>query len=434
MNISFSCISLNARGIRENTKRKSIFLFCKGEKAHFIFLQETHSKTEDEKFWVNQWGDKIMFDHGSNRSAGVAILFCNSPGKVLTSRFSNNGHWLISVLKIDDQLFFLTNVYGFNNLIQNRQLISDISKVIVDLKLIYPTAVIIMGGDFNMVSDEWIDRCPSRCNHSSYNPVLTDLCRTHNLLDPWRFKYPNVKQYSWFKPNDVVKSRIDFWLISVSIINLISDCCMSAASLTDHAVIKLSFNPPGVSQQKKGYWKFNSSLLKSQSFIEGIKATISNVMSDNSIVSYISKWEFLKFKMREYSVNFGKTFNKLNRLTELNIIKEINIYYSKTSLTDNDKQELQNLLNKLDEIYLCKAKGAFIRSRAKWIEDGERSTSYFCRLEKRRQEKLSIKALSLQGQVITDQASITKEVVSFYSNLYSSAFSLDDEIVFFQPH
>ncbi len=78
-NYFFSCISLIARGLRENTKRKSLFLFCNGEKAQLILLQETHSKPEDENIWVNQWGDKILFDHGSTRSAGVAILFCNSP-------------------------------------------------------------------------------------------------------------------------------------------------------------------------------------------------------------------------------------------------------------------------------------------------------------------------------------------------------------------
>lgn len=177
-------------------------------------MQETHSKPEDEKFGVNHWGDKILFDHGSTRSAGGAVLFCNSPAKLITSRFSNNGHWLICVLNMDDHYFIMVNVYGFNNVIQNRQLISDVSSVIVNLKLIYSTAIIIMGGDFNMVSDECLDRYPSRYSHSSsYNPVLTDFCRTHNLLDPWRFKYPNKKQYSCFIPNNVVKSRIDFWLI-----------------------------------------------------------------------------------------------------------------------------------------------------------------------------------------------------------------------------
>lgn len=97
MNILFSSISLNVRGLREITKRKSLFLFCKGEKAHFILLQETHSEPEAEQFWVNKWGDNIFFDHGSTRLAVVAVLFCNWPGKLVTTKLSNNAPWLICV-------------------------------------------------------------------------------------------------------------------------------------------------------------------------------------------------------------------------------------------------------------------------------------------------------------------------------------------------
>lgn len=86
---------------------------------------------------------------------------------------------------------------------------------------------------------------------------------------------------------------------------------------------------------------------------------------------------------------------------------------------------------KLDEIYLKKAEGAYIRSRAKWIEDGERSTAYFCRLEKRRQERNSIKTLLIQNQLCTDPTLINKEITSFYSKLYSSTFSATDSDHFF---
>ncbi len=54
---------------------------------------------------------------------------------------------------MDERYFIMVNVYGIDNAIQNRQFIQDVSSVIVNLKLIYPTAIIIMGGDFNMVSD-----------------------------------------------------------------------------------------------------------------------------------------------------------------------------------------------------------------------------------------------------------------------------------------
>lgn len=40
-------------------------------------IEETYSNDMDEKFWSNQWGDKIFFGHGKNRSAGIAFFFSN---------------------------------------------------------------------------------------------------------------------------------------------------------------------------------------------------------------------------------------------------------------------------------------------------------------------------------------------------------------------
>lgn len=44
-----------------------------------------------------------------------------------------------------------------------------------------------------------------------------------------------------------------------------------------------------------------------------------------------------------------------------------------------DRATFINLKSKLDELSSRKARGAFIRSRAKWLE-GERNTAYFCGL------------------------------------------------------
>jgi len=53
-------------------------------------------------------------------------------------------------------------------------------------------------------------------------------------------------------------------------------------------------------------------------------------------------------------------------------------------LTNEDHLNLAKLQNKLDEIYKRKAEGAFIRSRKKWLEEGEQNSAYFFRLEKQR--------------------------------------------------
>lgn len=80
--LPFALTLLNVRGIQDKVKRKVMFLFCKGTGSHFIFLQETHSTINDVVFWSNQWGDKVIFSHGSSHSAGTAILLNNRPGKI----------------------------------------------------------------------------------------------------------------------------------------------------------------------------------------------------------------------------------------------------------------------------------------------------------------------------------------------------------------
>lgn len=150
----FSFVSLNARGLRDYIKRKSTFLFCKNEKAQFFLLQETHSNDMDEKFWSNQWGDKILFSHGTNRSAGVAILLHNFPGKIRSTIRDPLCHWLICVFETNDDFLILGNIYGYNNLNQNKYMFSEITKTVRDLRQRYPTENLIFGGDYNMVIDE----------------------------------------------------------------------------------------------------------------------------------------------------------------------------------------------------------------------------------------------------------------------------------------
>lgn len=189
-------ISLNTRGLRDHVKRKAVFLFCKGQKAHCTFLQETHSGDADATFWSNQWGEKILFSHGSNRSGGVAICFDKCPGKVVAFKADKAGHWLAVVLNIDETFVILVNVYGYNNTNQNKLLLSDVTDVIYEYKERFHTEFILTGGDFNLTPDEWRDRYPSKYSSTQWNTVLFDFVNPNNLMDIWRDRNPNTYQFS----------------------------------------------------------------------------------------------------------------------------------------------------------------------------------------------------------------------------------------------
>ena len=72
------------------------------------------------------------------------------------------------------------------------------------------------------------------------------------------------------------------------------------------------------------------------------------------------------------------------------------------------------------EIRKNKLKDKFIRSRAKWIEEGEKQTKYLCHMESRNVTSKLISRIELDnGKVITDQTQILEETKLFYQNLYS---------------
>ena len=67
-----------------------------------------------------------------------------------------------------------------------------------------------------------------------------------------------------------------------------------------------------------------------------------------------------------------------------------------------------------------------VRTKARWIEDGEKPSKYFCNLEKRRHVNKTITKLTVDdGSIIQSQEGILNEVLNFYKQLYSSR---DDSI------
>lgn len=136
----------------------------------------------------------------------------------------------------------------------------------------------------------------------------------------------------------------------------------------------------------------------------------------------------MKFQIRLSAIKKGKEVAKLNKSKEEEIIKSI------CNITDRNSNLLMDLQAELDKLYLINAKGAFIRSRRRWLEEGETNSRYFSNLEKRNGEYTSIRKLNINGHETQDPIFISKYVSNFYGKLYSSnACSIDKIDNFLKP-
>ena len=71
-NLKMYVFNTNGMGTMKE-KRLAIFEKFRNKKA-FVLLQETHSTSQCEKKWEDEWGQQILFSHGTSNSNGVAIL------------------------------------------------------------------------------------------------------------------------------------------------------------------------------------------------------------------------------------------------------------------------------------------------------------------------------------------------------------------------
>ena len=82
--------------------------------------------------------------------------------------------------------------------------------------------------------------------------------------------------------------------------------------------------------------------------------------------------------------------------------------------------EYNQVLSDLKEFSLDQARGAQVRSRCRWVEEGESSTAYFFRLEKKRKSESSISCLKVGDRSVTSTPDLLAVASDFYKTLYSS--------------
>ncbi len=145
-------------------------------------------------------------------------------------------------------------------------------------------------------------------------------------------------------------------------------------------------------------------------------------------------WQFLKRRIKEHTITYSikKAICKKDEIREI----ETNLDKIDFQCTQSSNVEEMNMLQnrrheykeKLNTYYLDRAIGAQIRSKAKWVEEGERSTSFFLNLEKQHQSHNSIKSVKYGSLKASDNEGILDICTQFYSNLYKSTEIPDSKV------
>ena len=391
-------------------------------------LQEAHcSKVTTDK-WASEWGYKALFSCCCSNKAGVCILFNNNFNFQIHKVFSDpNGRFLICDIVANSRCLTVANIYAPNedDPIFFQGFFDHLSS--------FKCEEIIIGGDFNLVLNVEKDKRGGLARtHKNALKLIQDFSENLGLADVWRIINPEARRYTWRQNQPVIHCRLDFFLASESSLCNVTHADIVPGFKTDSMItldLSLHSNPRG-----KGFWKLNTSLLSEMEYIERIKTTIENTVNeykDDSSVNPALLWEMIKLKVREKSLSYAAYKNAAKKKREEILGREIASLEKQLDNVTNDSllyhivsERITSLRKELENIFEYRTKGAIIRSKSQWYNEGEKNSRYFLNLEKRHCKQGTISQLKVnETDFVTTDKDILSECMAFYKNLYTSKSS-----------
>ena len=138
-------------------------------------------------------------------------------------------------------------------------------------------------------------------------------------------------------------------------------------------------------------------------------------------------FETLLLEIRSKTISFAIAVKKKENVEMKALISEIKV------LEINDPESNYDLIKtKQDELKVIREKklqGTLIRSRARWVEQGEKPTKYFCNLENRNFISKHVSSVvNDRGEELFNDEQIKNEFHLYYQNLYSSKESEIEDV------
>ena len=266
--------SFNCNGLHDYKKRKDVFDFIRERKANIFFLQETHWKYEWENFIRSCWGFDCYISGKESNKNGVAILLNNNfEYKIHNVLRDPNGCYLAIDIEFDGKKVSLVNLYGSSRG-DEPEIFENVGNILEQMD----NENIILGGDWNIVLDYKLDT--RNRNSSAGRPrsrqKIIEMITLFELVDIWRHLYPEKKGYTWRRYNSFQQSRLDYFLISESLLGDVKGLKVLSGYRSDHSMVFLALDS-NTKKRARQFWKFNNALLKDIEYMQLIKQVIKDV-------------------------------------------------------------------------------------------------------------------------------------------------------------
>ncbi|CAM8999721.1 unnamed protein product [Rhodiola kirilowii] len=403
-------ISWNCRGVGGPRAVRSLGDVVRTHRPSLLGLIETKKEDGDLEVLKCKLGFSGCLAVGSKGRSGGLALFWTQEIEVSLISYSDF-HIDVSISGEDDFLFSL--FYG-NPRVQERwrswELLRRLKK-----ESCRPWVVM---GDFNEITFSWemvsqrtrqawqmrnFRRCLEDCE-------LIDLGYTGN-----KFTYSNKR-----KENFEVKARLDRVVANSEWRNKFPNAIVKHgfANSSDHVPIVLYVK--GVNMAKKRIFRrFEPMWMRHKEFREVVRNSWKDFPADLKLTDKLKSCMDCLFQWNNQV--FRNVKNKVNSLKE----RIQRLRFGPRS-EESEKMELE-LCNELDEWLEREELFWRQRSRAEWLKNGDRNTSYFHAKASQRKKRNHIEKLrNLSGEFTSSEEDITSIISKYFTDIFQSQVNIRD--------
>uniref|UniRef100_A0A803JJM6 exodeoxyribonuclease III n=1 Tax=Xenopus tropicalis TaxID=8364 RepID=A0A803JJM6_XENTR len=418
-NNSIDCtfFSYNVNGINEPVKRSLIFNECRRAKSKIVMLQESHFKVNHTPYINLKNFPHVFFSNNPTKKATgvITMLHRDLPYTHKETLTDKEGRFLIVKGKLAELKCTIANVYVPNQgqIIFLRQFLEILEN--------FAEGLIILGGDFNLTLNPLIDTSSLRTN-ISYRGLkeIKKLLAEQRLIDIWRTKNPKKRDFTHFSKTNNVYSRIDYIFISQQWAHLFNKTFIGNSSVSDHSPVLTSFTIPHTFKPEYT-WKFNDLLLHREQIKKQIQTLIIDTLQNNDTpeISPSTNWETLKCVVRGLLISLA---SKLKREREKEItllVEEISKLEQthKETLARNISLTLESKRMQLKALLEQKIYKAYMRSKQRSYELGDKCNKHFTRIIKKMQPQTYISSIKDQNNIVHyDTRGIAEVFQKYYQN------------------
>lgn len=358
--------------------------------------------------WFRSSGFLSVVSPGSNKSCGCIILY--PPMLSFVKSWSDDGRFLQCEFVYRGKSFRVAS-YDFFEQVPS---------------LVDPSVPTVVCGDFNAVFDRSLDRRGSDIADVSRESsvALSHLFELCCCVDIWRYLHPSSSCFTWASSDGTLASRIDLVGCPYVWVSSVSSCDVIPCPFSDHCAVLFCVSVPDVAPPGPGLWKLNTSILEDEGYVLAVSNFWSGWHNMKGLYPSLAKWwEEGRSRVKALTIRYcclRSSASSQRRELLSNLAAHLKSKVDEGFLSVFGVY--QSVLGELAALDLDAARGAQTRARARWVEEGETSSAYFFRLEKKRGADRWISALRGEdGSIVSSPADLCLSLSSFYSSLFMSS-------------